>query len=86
MTGYCDSALVEAWFAQELCPVLRPGQVLLADEARPLGILFGELRDGLAIDRATERMTLVAVRVRGVPMVIAEEALWIAVGVLTAES
>jgi len=31
--GYCDSELVEAWFAQELCPVLRPGQVVILDNA-----------------------------------------------------
>ncbi len=26
--GYCDSALVEAWFETQLCPALRPGQVV----------------------------------------------------------
>lgn len=26
--GYCDSALVEAWVEQQLCPVLRAGQVV----------------------------------------------------------
>ena len=31
--GYCDSALIEAWFAQELLPVLRPGQVVILDNA-----------------------------------------------------
>ena len=35
--GYCDSALVEAWFEQELLPVLlpvlRPGQVVILDNA-----------------------------------------------------
>jgi transposase len=31
--GYCDSALIEAWFAQELCPVLRAGQVVILDNA-----------------------------------------------------
>lgn len=67
-------------------PVLRPGQVLLADEARPVGTLFGELADGLAVDRSTQRVALIAIRVRGVPMVIAEEALWIAVDILTAEA
>jgi DNA/RNA-binding domain of Phe-tRNA-synthetase-like protein len=67
-------------------PVVREGQVLLADEARPLGTLFGELVDGLEIDRSTERMILLAIRVRGVPRVIAEEALWIAADVLTTEA
>ena len=31
--GYCDSALIEAWFAQQLCPALRPGQVVILDNA-----------------------------------------------------
>ncbi len=67
-------------------PVLSQGQVLLADAVRPLGTLFGELVDGLVIDRSTERMVLLATRVRGVPGVIAEEALWIAAEMLTAEA
>ena len=67
-------------------PVVAPGQVLLADAVRPLGTLFGELADGLAVDRDTERVLLVAIRVRGVPMVIAEEALWIAADLLTAQA
>lgn len=31
--GYCDSVLVEAWFEQQLCPVLRAGQVVILDNA-----------------------------------------------------
>ena len=31
--GYCDSALIEAWVETQLCPVLRPGQVLILDNA-----------------------------------------------------
>ena len=31
--GYCDSALIEAWFEQQLCKVLRPGQVVILDNA-----------------------------------------------------
>lgn len=31
--GYCDSALIEAWFEQQLCQVLRPGQVVILDNA-----------------------------------------------------
>lgn len=31
--GYCDSALIEAWFAQQLLPVLRAGQVVILDNA-----------------------------------------------------
>lgn len=31
--GYCNSALVEAWFEQQLCPALRAGQVVILDNA-----------------------------------------------------
>ncbi len=31
--GYCDAAVVEAWFEQLLCPTLRAGQVVILDNA-----------------------------------------------------
>jgi len=31
--GSCDAALVEAWFEQQLLPVLLPGQVVILDNA-----------------------------------------------------
>ena len=31
--GYCDSVLIEAWFEQQLCQVLRAGQVVILDNA-----------------------------------------------------
>ena len=31
--GYCDSALIEAWFETQLCLALRPGQVVILDNA-----------------------------------------------------
>jgi transposase len=31
--GYCDSSLIEAWFEQQLCPVLRAVQVVILDNA-----------------------------------------------------
>ena len=31
--GYCDSALIEAWFETQLCQALRPGQVVMLDNA-----------------------------------------------------
>ena len=31
--GYCDGELIEAWLAQQLLPVLRPGQVVILDNA-----------------------------------------------------
>lgn len=32
-TGYCDSLLVETWFAKVLLPELRPGQTIILDNA-----------------------------------------------------
>ena len=31
--GYCHSELVVAWFEQQVCPALRPGQVVILDNA-----------------------------------------------------
>lgn len=31
--GMCDSALVEAWFQEQLAPLLEPGQVVILDNA-----------------------------------------------------
>ncbi len=31
--GYCNSALIESWFEQQLCPVLQAGQVVILDNA-----------------------------------------------------
>ena len=57
---------------------LGSGQVTIADERRPLAVLFGEVGSHAAVGRKTQRVTLVAVRVAGVPAVSVEEALWTA--------
>lgn len=31
--GYCHSELIEVWFKTQLCPLLRPGQVVILDNA-----------------------------------------------------
>ncbi len=31
--GYCHSTLIQAWFEQQLCPSLVPGQVVILDNA-----------------------------------------------------
>jgi DNA/RNA-binding domain of Phe-tRNA-synthetase-like protein len=54
------------------------GQVVVADSRRVLAVLFGEIADGCAVQRASDRMLLAAVRVKGVPDVSVEEALWVA--------
>jgi DNA/RNA-binding domain of Phe-tRNA-synthetase-like protein len=63
---------------------LPDGTIVLADERRPLGILFDRTAEGRGVRRATERVTLVAIGVRGVPDIALEEALWVAGSALRA--
>ena len=61
------------------------GQVVIADRARPLAVLFGETAGGCGVQRTSERMLLAAVRVKGVPEVSVEEALWVAAETVSEE-
>ena len=58
-------------------------QIVVADEDRPLSVLFGEIAEERGVTRRTKRMVLVALRVKGVPEISVEEALWTAADVLT---
>lgn len=62
---------------------VRPGQILVADELRPLAVLFGDMARGYGVSPDTARMVLATVRVKGVPDVSVEEALWIVAEILT---
>jgi DNA/RNA-binding domain of Phe-tRNA-synthetase-like protein len=55
---------------------LRGCEIVVADSARPLSVLFGDTAGDHGVGRHTERMLLAAVRVKGVPDVSVEEALW----------
>jgi DNA/RNA-binding domain of Phe-tRNA-synthetase-like protein len=57
---------------------LAGGQVVVADSSRALAVLFGETAPGCAVQRSSDRMLAAAVRVKGVPEVSVEEALWVA--------
>jgi len=57
---------------------LPDGTIVVADEKRPLGILFGRTAEGRGVKRGTRRVQLVATGVRGVPDIAMEEALWVA--------
>ena len=63
---------------------LIPGTILIADEQRPLTVLFGKTAEGRGVTRKTERTALVAVKVKGVPDIALEEALWLAASALLA--
>ena len=55
---------------------LAPGQIVIADEQRPLAVLFGEAAERGQVRRSTQRVLLAAIQVAGVPSVSVEEALW----------
>jgi DNA/RNA-binding domain of Phe-tRNA-synthetase-like protein len=58
--------------------------IVVADEQRPLGILFDRTAEGRGVRRGTRRVTVVAIGVRGVPDIALEEALWVAGSALRA--
>jgi DNA/RNA-binding domain of Phe-tRNA-synthetase-like protein len=81
-----DAAAVEGEIGLRVSPggeslgelPLSSGQVVVADSRRALAVLFGETAPGCGVQRASERMLLAGVRVKGVPEVSIEEALWVA--------
>jgi DNA/RNA-binding domain of Phe-tRNA-synthetase-like protein len=61
---------------------LPTGTLVIADEARPIGFLFGPSSSDHEVTGKTRRTTLVAVQVKGVPDISVEEAIWLAASVL----
>ncbi len=58
-------------------PALAQGTLVIADDRRPLGLLFGEeSEDGR--DLEAERLLLAAIQVKSVPEASVHEALWLA--------
>jgi DNA/RNA-binding domain of Phe-tRNA-synthetase-like protein len=51
-------------------------QIVAADHLRPVAIVLGEVSHDAGVTRETERMVLCALRVKGVPAIAVEEALW----------
>jgi DNA/RNA-binding domain of Phe-tRNA-synthetase-like protein len=51
-------------------------QIVIADQLRALAVLFGDLAEGRGVYPRTARILLAVVRVKGVPQVSLEEALW----------
>jgi DNA/RNA-binding domain of Phe-tRNA-synthetase-like protein len=61
---------------------LPAGTLVIADELRPLSLLFGALAAGRGVRPRSSRTMLAAIQVTGVPGIAVEEALWLAAGVL----
>jgi DNA/RNA-binding domain of Phe-tRNA-synthetase-like protein len=53
-------------------------QIVVADEDRSLAVLFGEVAEQCGVTPESDRMVLAALRVKGVPEISVEEALWTA--------
>ena len=56
---------------------LPPGTLVVADEVRPVALLFAAIASGRGVRRRTRRTILAAIRVEGVPEIAVEEALWL---------
>ena len=63
---------------------IEPGRPVLADSTRVLAAPFGQIDAAAAVMEETERMTFVALQVKGVPDVGVEEALWTVVEIARA--
>ena len=61
---------------------LPAGTLVIADERRPVSLLFGAVGSGRGVSPATERTTLLVVGVSGVPEIAVEEALWLAAEIM----
>lgn len=61
---------------------LPAGTLVIADELRPIGFLFGNPDSPAATGSKTRRAAIVAVQVRGVPDIAIEEAIWLATSVI----
>ncbi|MDQ3725683.1 MAG: B3/4 domain-containing protein, partial [Actinomycetota bacterium] len=63
---------------------LARGTLTIADEARPVGLLFGPTAAGYGVEKESRRIAIAAVQVKGVPQIAVEEALWMAAATLEA--
>jgi DNA/RNA-binding domain of Phe-tRNA-synthetase-like protein len=61
---------------------LAQGTLTIADDGRPLGLLFGATAEEHGVGAGSRRAAIVAVQVNGVPQIAVEEALWIAATII----
>ncbi|HET6997501.1 MAG TPA: phenylalanine--tRNA ligase beta subunit-related protein [Solirubrobacterales bacterium] len=61
---------------------LAQGTLTVADERRPVGLLFGETGEGFGVEPESRRLAIAAVQVKGVPQMAVDEALWMAAATL----
>jgi DNA/RNA-binding domain of Phe-tRNA-synthetase-like protein len=61
---------------------LAGGTLTIADEERPVALLFGATGEGYTVEQGTRRLAIAAIQVKGVPQIAVEEALWMAASTL----
>jgi DNA/RNA-binding domain of Phe-tRNA-synthetase-like protein len=64
---------------------LPDGTLVLADERRVLGLIFGETATDVEVSGKTERVAICAIQVQGVPEISVEEAIWNCVTAIAAD-
>ena len=64
---------------------LSRGQIVIADQERPLAVLFADLDPDCGVTPRTQRMVMATVQVEGVPDIAIEEALWTVEEIVTGE-
>ncbi len=62
--------------------LLSERQIVVADDARPVALVLGEVSPAAGVTPETDRMILCALGVKGVPPIAVEEALWTAAEVM----
>jgi DNA/RNA-binding domain of Phe-tRNA-synthetase-like protein len=65
---------------------LSRGTLTIADEQRPVGLLFGATGEGYEVEPTSRRLAIVAIQVNGVPQIAVSEALWMAAATVEAAS
>jgi DNA/RNA-binding domain of Phe-tRNA-synthetase-like protein len=80
--GLRPAARGERFVAGEYASDIPRGRLLVADDAGPVGVLFGALAPGRGVGPDTRRMTLFSVQVAGVPDIHVEEAMWTVADIL----
>jgi len=64
---------------------LSANQIVVADDERPVAVLFADIDPERGVTQRTTRMLLAAVQVTGVPDISVEEALWTAAEIVSGQ-
>ena len=64
---------------------LPDGTLVIADDRRAVGLIFGETAPEFEVGGRTERVVVCAIQVQGVPEISVEEAIWNVVNALAAD-